>query len=194
MLAHSIAWRSSKPVDISYLILPQLPIKRRGLTEFTFSRYLVPWLCKYEGTALFADADMLVTADISELFNLKDESAVQVMKGQKRFEWPSLMLFDCAKCSNLTPDYIDNPESIPQKLDWASSVGDLPAEWNHCVGYTPKPAQTPKLIHYTKGLPCWPETKECDYSDLWWKELEHCNSTVSYQELMGNSVHAQSAR
>lgn len=132
---------------------------------------------------------MLVTGDISELFALKDDSAVQVMKGQQRFEWPSLMLFDCAQCTNLTPEYIDKPESIPQKLEWASSIGDLPPEWNHCVGYA-EPNPNAKLIHYTKGLPCWPETKESEHADKWWKELELCNSTVSYQELMGNSVHA----
>lgn len=189
-MAHSIAWRSSKPVPIFYLILNQLPIKRRGLTEFTYSRYLVPWLCDYKGIALFADADMLVQGDIAELFALKDESAVQVMKHQKRFEWPSLMLFDCAKCTRLTPEYIDG-QTIPQNMDWADTIGDLPKEWNHCVGYAEKPEQTPKLIHYTKGIPVWPETKGCDYSDLWWKELEYCNSTVSHDELMGGSVHVQ---
>lgn len=188
VLAHSISWRASKPVSITPLVLHQLPIKRRGLTEFTFSRYLVPYLCDYRGIALFVDADMLVAGDVAELFDLKDDTAVQVVKNKQRFEWPSLMLFDNAQCRQLTPEYIDSPQSSPQSLKWAPSVGDLPPEWNHCVGYDTLNPEA-KLIHYTKGIPCWPETKGCEHSDAWFKELQLCNSTVSHQELMGQSIH-----
>ena len=58
VLQFSIATRSSRPVTITPLIINQLPIKRTGLTPFTFSRFLVPWLCDYQGTALFLDIDM----------------------------------------------------------------------------------------------------------------------------------------
>ena len=190
VLAHSIFWNSSKPVQISYLILAQLPIKRMGLTQFTFSRYLVPYLCNYEGVALFLDADMVVNADISELFALKDETAVQVMQEQARFEWPSMMLFDCAQCKDLTPEYIDDPQTSPQGLRWAPTIGKLPPEWNHCVGYA-KPMENPKLIHYTKGIPIWDETRDCEHADKWWKHHELANSSVTYANLMGNSVHAK---
>lgn len=187
VLAHSIYSRSSSPVSIQPLVLSALPIERKGLTEFTFSRFLVPHQCDYEGIALFADADMLVQGDIAELFNLKDDTAVQVVKGKQRFEWASLMLFDCAKCKILTPEYIENPDNNPLSLKWAESIGELPAEWNHCVGYDhKKPA---KLIHYTKGIPCWPETKDCEHSAAWWEEFKKTNSTVSHEELMGRSVH-----
>lgn len=193
VLGHSISWRSSKPVSITNLVLAQLPMKRMGLTQFTFSRFLVPWLCDYQGLGLFLDADMVVTGDIAELFALKDESAVQVVKNKLRFEWPSMMLFDCSKCKVLTPEFIDDSSHNPLALKWAESIGELPSIWNHCVGYDRKQALTPKLIHYTKGLPCWPETKECDYSEIWWDEFKRSNSTVSYEELMGRSVHARGA-
>jgi hypothetical protein len=188
VLAHSIAWRSSKPVSITYLVLDQLPIKRMGLTQFTFSRYLVPYLCDYQGIALFLDADMLVQGDIAELFSLKDSSAVQVVKNAQRFEWPSMMLFDNSQCTRLTPEYIER--GSPQSFEWAETVGDLPAEWNLCVGYD-QPNPDAKLIHYTQGLPIWPETKGCEHSKAWLDELNLCNSSVSFQELMGNSVHAK---
>lgn len=188
VLAHSIAWRSSKPVAISFLVLSQLPIARRGLTEFTFSRYLPPYLCNYEGISLFLDADMLVQGDISELFSLKDESPVQVVKGKHRFEWPSMMLFDNFKCRALTPEYVDDPVNMPQTLQWAGTIGELPGEWNHCVGYD-APNPKAKLIHYTKGIPIWPQTQNCEHAETWWKELKSMNSSVSHQELMGNSVH-----
>lgn len=150
----------------------------------------MPYLCDYRGIALFLDADMLVTSDVAELFDLKDDTAVQVVKNKQRFEWPSLMLFDNAQCRHLTPEYIDSPQSSPQSLKWAPSVGDLPPEWNFCVGYDNHPSMTPSLIHYTKGIPIWPETKSCDYAGLWWEQFRMANSTVSYAELMGGSIHA----
>ena len=57
---NSIYRRASKPVQITPLVLSQLPIDRSGLTPFTFSRFLVPWLCDYEGWALFMDCDFLI--------------------------------------------------------------------------------------------------------------------------------------
>ena len=42
VLVSSIQRRSSRPVAITPLLIHQLPIKRQGLTTFTFSRYLVP--------------------------------------------------------------------------------------------------------------------------------------------------------
>ena len=49
--ASSIVRAASKPVAITALTLKTLPIKRQGLTQFTYSRFLVPHLCNYEGRA-----------------------------------------------------------------------------------------------------------------------------------------------
>ena len=57
-LASSIYKTAKRPVAITPLILETLPITRRGLTPFTFSRFLVPWLCDYSGPAIFMDADI----------------------------------------------------------------------------------------------------------------------------------------
>ena len=186
VLAMSIARRASKPVSITPLVLSTLPITRRGLTEFTFSRYVVPWLCNYEGKALFLDSDMLCLGDITELFNLPNHEAVSVVKNAQRFEWPSLMLFNCNKCYSLSPEFVQNDN--PQSLKWAVDIGDLPAEWNHCVGYD-KRMENPKLVHYTMGIPVWKYTAQCEHADKWHAEHDFCNSTVTYEELMGNSVH-----
>lgn len=193
VLHHSIVTRASVPVSITPLVLKQLPVTRRGLTEFTFSRFLVPFLCGYEGTALFLDADMLVTGDIAELFALADpQFDVQVMREQPKFEWASAMLFDCARCKILTPEYIDDTRHNPLTLDWATTIGDLPPEWNHCVGYM-APRNDAKLYHYTKGVPVWRETQNNREDTLWYREHKAMNGTVSYQELMGGSVHARTA-
>lgn len=187
VLQHSIVSRCSQPVSCTALKLDTLPLKKRGLTEFTFSRYLVPWLCDYQGQALFLDADMLCLGDVAELFAAADNSAVSVVKVAQRFEWPSLMLFNCEKCIELTPEYIE--ASQPQGLQWADRIGELPKEWNHIVGYDEmKPA---KLVHYTQGLPIWFETAQSDYALEWMNELKDMERTCTWKELMGASVHAK---
>ncbi len=194
VLCQSIFARSSKPVTISPLVLNTLPISRKGLTEFTYSRFLVPWLCDYEGPAIFMDSDILVLGDIAELFEYYDETkAVSVVKMEKRFEWSSVTLFNCGHPANkiLTPEYINDAEKCktPHLIDWCEEddIGELPATWNHCVFYDdPGPAF---LVHYTAGIPLFPETRGCEYSDEWMDEAQKANSAVSWQELMGNSVH-----
>lgn len=187
-LMHSLIKYSTKPLQITPLVLPTLPLNRVGLTPFTYSRFLVPYLCGFEGKALFMDMDMLALGDISELFDLMDDSEVMVSKNDLRFEWSSLMLFNCEKCSVLTPDFIQTTDKL-HGLEWANSIGSLPGEWNHLVGYDqPKPA---KIVHYTQGVPLFPETKGCEYSDEWWKLSTEATSALSWVELMGRSVHAK---
>lgn len=191
VLSHSIYKRSSAPVSITPLVLSQLPIKRRGLTEFTYSRYLVPWLCGYSGRALFLDADMLCLGDIKELFDITDTNCrdVCVVKNKERFEWPSLMLFNNSRCQILTPEYIEKEK--PQTFEWAvNGVCGLPDEWNHCVGYD-KENPKAKLVHFTAGIPCFPETQSCEFSKEWNQEAFSSTSSVGWKELMGNSVHAK---
>lgn len=190
VLQHSIAKNSSKPVAITPLILSQLPIKRRGLTEFTFSRFLVPWLCNFKGRALFLDADMVVTGDIAELFEMAGLNAVSVVQEQQRFEWASMMLFNCGACLQLTPSFIDNEKNGLLDLAWAPSVGDLPSDWNHCVGYKP-PREDAKLWHYTQGIPAWHETSGLPEDSVWHQAHQAATATVSWKDLMGRSVHAR---
>jgi hypothetical protein len=173
-----------------------LPITRRGLTEFTFSRWLVPFLCGYEGKALFLDADMVVTGDIAELFEAAkpdDPYCVWVNKDQARFEWPSAMLFDCEYCTTLTPEYVDNRANQLFDFAWAANgVGGFPAEWNHCVGYA-QPRLDAKLYHFTKGVPVWRETRGLPEDVVFHDAYKHMLHTVSHAELMGNSVHVKKA-
>lgn len=190
VLSHSITRRSTTPVSIGMLKLSTLPLTREGLTQFTFSRYLVPWLCNYEGWALFLDSDMLMLGDVTELFQLaQDQYSVMVVKNKQRFEWPSLMLFNCPKCRILTPNYVQDYPS-PQDFNWANGqVGELPSEFNHCVGYDePAPA---KLAHYTQGVPIWFETSESEYSKEWLDEMKDMERICTWRDLMAASVHAK---
>lgn len=196
VLQHSIHMASKSPVQVMPLWKHQLPITRFGLTDFTFSRYLVPWLCNYTGTALFMDGDMLVLDDINELFDLHNGASVSVVQDQDKFEWPSLMLFDCAKCCELTPEYVNDPASTPHDLtSWATDVGTLPKEWNVMVmASDPDKAGVlngAKVLHFTEGLPCFFETQDTPGAAQWHAAKKEMNHTVTWKELMGRSIHAQ---
>lgn len=191
VLQSSIIRRTTKPVSISPLILRTLPITRQGLTPFTFSRFMVPYLCNYEGWALFLDIDMLVLGDISELFDLADDKySAMVSKNEHKFEWASAILFNCSKCKVLTPEYVQKANNL-HSINWLSEhqIGDIPREWNHLVGYD-KPRPDAKLAHYTQGIPAFQETETSEYAKEWREELQFCNSTIPWLNLMGNSVHA----
>lgn len=194
VLAHSIWSFASKPVEIVRLDIRQMPIKRTSLTEFTYSRYCPPFLCDYKGTSLFLDADMLLLDDIWKLDAIAGEmpNSVCVVKNKLRFEWPSLMYFHNERCKKLTPEYIESGK--PQTFDWATEgVGELPQEWNHCIPYDGE-IESPKLVHYTAGIPCWPETSKCKYANEWNLVAKDSISTVSWDDLMANSVHAEVVR
>lgn len=190
VLQNSILRHATQPVSITPLILSTLPITRKGLTPFTFSRFLVPWLCDYQGMGLFLDADILALRDITELFDLAKEqdAEVSVVQNALRFEWSSMMVFDCAKCKVLTPEFVQANQDI-MKMSWAAHIGSLPSEWNHLVGYD-RARPSASLVHFTQGIPCWPETKDCEYSAEWQAELAVTNYASTWEALMGNSVHA----
>lgn len=199
VLAHSILTRATRPVAITPLVLDTLPLRRTGLTPFTFSRFLVPWLCNYQGEALFLDSDMLCKGDVAELFSLAtrpadcEHKAVWTVKRPERFEWPAVMLFDCGHPANrvLSPDYVAKAEKL-HFLPWLreDEVGTLPPEWHYLVLYDPPPVVAPKLIHFTGGVPVWPETHGCPFTQEYITEAKAAMGVVPWEQLMGRSVHA----
>jgi len=191
VLSHSILERATKPVSITPLVLPTLPLRRVGLTPFTFSRFLVPHLMGYKDWALFLDIDIMLRADIAELFALVDKKySVMVVKNDMAFEWASVMLFNCEKCETLTPEHVKTGGGL-LKMEWAhpEQVGALPSEWNHLVGYD-APRPDAKLVHFTQGIPAFPETQDSEFGEEWRVEAVKAFSSVPWKELMGNSVHA----
>lgn len=196
--AFSAAFNCSVPVSVTPLIQSQLPVKRKGLTEFTFTRYLIPWLCDYKGHALFMDADVLVRGDLAELPWEMSANVACVMhdtskvNGAKtRFERTSVMLFYNERCRALTPSYIES--GAPQSLEWAHDVYPLDSKWNHLVGYD-LPRPDAKIAHFTMGIPCFEETKADEYATDWRATLAQAGGTVPWAEIMGGSVHAQFKR
>lgn len=186
-----MAQAKKRPISVTPLILDSLPITRQGLTPFTFSRFLVPWLCDYEGWALFMDADMILNADISELFDLADDDcAVMTIDTPHGFERASLMLFNCAHPDNkkLTPVFVENCDIPLHQVKWTKNRGTIPSEWNHLVLYD-DPNPDAKLIHFTAGSPCFPETEMVEHAELWRHWFNQTMSIIPWDALMGRSVH-----
>lgn len=198
VLAHSLLEHSSIPLQIIPLKLDTLPLKRRGLTEFTFSRFLVPWLCHFEGVAVFLDADILCTGDLKYLpwdMQASPTFSLACADTKPAYERAAVMLFNCEHPDHakLTPEYIETTDEPLHLCKW-TEPHQLPNRFNFLVGYD-DPAwckgQTPTLIHYTKGVPAWPETANCDYADHWIDARARAfTPACDWSTIMGPSNHA----
>jgi hypothetical protein len=199
VLAHSIHARASQPVSIAPLMLSQLAgvltRERHALqsTDFSFSRFLTPYLAGYAGWSLFMDCDMLMLDDIARLWALRDDRyAVMVVKHdhvprettkflgepQTKYEkknWSSVMLFNNARCRSLTPDIVNTASGLElHQFKWLGDdalIGALPERWNHLVGYNP-PRTDAALVHYTLGGPYFSAYEDCEYADDWRRECD----------------------
>src|SRR3989344_1682255 len=109
---HSVIVRASQPVAITPLSLQNLGSlmtrERNALqsTDFSFSRFLTPYLCDYQGWSIFMDCDMLIMDDIAKLWELRDERyAVQVVKHNHQ---PREAI-----------KFLDAPQTPYQKKNWS---------------------------------------------------------------------------
>ena len=201
---HSIISKN-KNVDVQPLKLTELKDKGRywrdidklGSTEFTFSRFLIPELCNFNGWALFCDCDIVFINDVAELFAQADDKYAVMcakhdytpkegtkMDGQTqtvypRKNWSSVMLFNCGHPSNqkLTQDLVNSPDTTGKYLhrfSWLTDeeIGQFSHEWNWLVGWYKEPEDgTPKALHYTEGGPWFENYRNCEYNNIWKEEL-----------------------
>lgn len=199
VLAYSIHARASQPVSIAPVMLSQLKSvfhrERHPLqsTDFSFSRFLTPYLSNYAGWSIFMDCDMLMLDDIARLWAMRDERhAVMVVKHmhvpkeerkflnepQTKYEkknWSSVMLFNNAQCRALTPEFVNNASGLElHQFKWLGDdklIGALPPQWNHLVGYD-APRSDAALVHFTLGGPYFNEYRHCEYSQQWFAERD----------------------
>lgn len=205
VLAQSIIEHATMPVQFSPIVLLHLDRiftrERNALqsTEFSFSRFLVPYLSGFEGWSLFMDCDMLMRADIAELWALRDENAAvmcvkhdyqpkvetkflgQVQTKYEKKNWSSVMLFNNARCRALTPDFVNTATGLElHQFKWLESdseIGELPASWNWLVNeyeHDPK-AQN---VHFTDGGPYFDEYRNDDYAEEWFAMRERMLSVT----------------
>ncbi len=202
VLQHSIHSRSTSPVSITQVRLKQLQgifhRERHPLqsTDFSFSRFLVPYLCNYEGWAIFMDCDMLFLDDITKLWNLRDDRySVMCVKHDYRTDvqikflnniqtnytkknYTSMMLINCAKCHTLTPEYVNSTSGLDlHQFKWLSSddeIGIIDKRWNYLVDEYKFDGDMSKIsnLHYTNGGPYFEEYKNCSFAKKWFEERE----------------------
>lgn len=210
VLAHSILRRSSIPVSIAPLVRPAIKCvfdRQRGeydSTDFSISRFIVPYLCDFGGWAVFMDCDMLCLGDVAELAGFatlmdKYGSAVRVVKHQytpadrsrkflgepqtayERKNWSSVILFNNHLCRSLTPQYVGNAYGLDlHQFKWTDEwkLGELPHEWNYLVGEDNQTRKPPKLVHFTRGGPWFQGYESCEYAEHWRRELHDMTSTT----------------
>lgn len=191
----SILRHASQPVFIVPLVKEVLPVKKKeGSNDFNRSRFLVPYLCGFNGWALYLDCDVLLRDDIVNLFNMKDPFCdVMVVKhdyqtkhetkylgnaneNYPRKNWSSVILWNCGNFPNhvLTPEFVEDKSGhYLHRFLWLNDgrIGALPKEWNWLVGEYDH-NDNAKLLHYTVGSPCFPEYKDCDHSQEWHEEFQ----------------------
>jgi len=116
VLEHSIRRHTERRVRLCPLIdldLPEPEDPRQGSrTNFSFARFAIPELKRFQGKALYLDADMQVFRDIGELWDIPLEGATVAIQEElpehaveghkqgapaKRVKQSSVMLIDCAR-------------------------------------------------------------------------------------------------
>lgn len=160
-------------------------------TEFSHTRFLVPFLCQYKGWALFMDCDMIFQGDIKDLFAKCDNKYAvmcvrhnhrpaekEKMDGvqQTRYarkNWSSFMLINCAHPSNrlLTSELVNTkPGGWLHGFEWLNDgqIGHLGFEYNWIENCSPgMDVKDIKVIHYTLGGPWFDECQDVMFADIW---------------------------
>ena len=203
-LSHSLLKHATQPIAITPIRLENIKdifVRERlkiQSTEFAFSRFLVPYLCNYSGHAIFMDCDMLARADISELWRQRTTKyAVQCVQHDytpnstvkflnqpqtpyPKKNWSSMMLFNNAKCTTLTPDYVNSATGLElHQYKWLENeelIGKIDEKWNWLVGEYEYNSNA-KLVHYTEGGPYFKNYKNCDYAEEWFDTFKETTRT-----------------
>ena len=165
VLAHSIRRHTARTVDIRVIdngVAP-MPADPRvaPYTEFSFARFAIPALRGYAGRAVYMDSDMLVFADIGELWDTPMAGAtvaIEISSRQQtdRGKHAAVMLLDCAALdwnverivAGLGRDYDYNALMAIDPLLKGGQMRELIASgWNDLDMYR---AELTRNLHYTE--------------------------------------------
>ena len=194
----SVMAATTVPVSVTPLVKETL--EKDGVTiadgsnAFTYSRFLVAWLCGFQGWALFVDGvNMIARADLAELWAMRDRSkAVQVVKHDyktkhprkyvgtsmecanldyHRKQWAAVMLINCQHDAwlGLTPtelNHLDPLTLLQLKFLDDEDIGSLPPEWNWLCDEHGE-WDGAKLLHFTAGIPSMPAYENSAHSAEW---------------------------
>jgi hypothetical protein len=163
-------------------------------TAFSFTRFLVPALCQWNGIAMYCDCDFLWRGDIKFLVGEIDKSkAVSVVKhshappdeikmdGRRqtvyhRKNWSSLIIYNCSHPSNfmLTPSAVNSATGQwLHSFGWLHDheIGEIDKVWNCLSGIDTNEIQDPFVVHFTNGTPAMTGHENDPYADEWRRVL-----------------------
>eukprot|EP01100_Stratorugosa_tubuloviscum_P010804 TRINITY_DN46_c0_g2_i3.p1 TRINITY_DN46_c0_g2~~TRINITY_DN46_c0_g2_i3.p1 ORF type:complete len:285 (-),score=132.12 TRINITY_DN46_c0_g2_i3:131-985(-) len=207
----SLRRNSSIPVEV--IALKQKELRDRGVywrtkdpkqtTEFTYLRFLIPYLNNYQGWAMFVDDDFLFTGDIAELVaQCDDKYAVMCVQHEynpgvsvklagvsqepyPRKNWSSMVLYNCGHPANKILDLeVANSQTgaYLHRFTWLSDdlIGNIDKRWNYLISWYPQITGTglKGAIHYTEGGPWYPDYRDTDFSKEWFEELALYEATL----------------
>ena len=213
-MVHSILSRSSSPVSIVPINLANLrgiyrrPRDPKQSNEFSFSRFLVPYLCGYQGYAAFFDCDMMLRTDVTQLFDEADldpMKAVHVVKHDyepkddvkylntvqykyPRKNWSSVVVWNCGHPSNrkVTPDFVNTASAMDlHRFTWLKDdeIGGLDVRWNWLVGEYADPPKNVHNVHWTVGGPYFDEFRDADFAKEWFEERDRMGFCLQRSEV-----------
>lgn len=205
-MAHSILRRSSLPVAIVPLNIANMKDvynrerDPKQSNEFSFTRFLVPYLSGYEGMAAFFDCDQMLRTDVAELFELAASDplkAVHVVQhdytprdeikflntvqySYPRKNWSSVVVWNCGHPANraVTPEFVNTASPMElHRFQWLSDeeIGSLDARWNWLVGEYAEPPSDVHNVHWTIGGPYFNEYRNADFAEEWFAEHDRMN-------------------
>ena len=193
-LVQSIMNKATIPFDIVPLDIRNLPMYTRKMdgkqsNEFSFTRFLVPYLSSYKGISIYLDCDMMLRTDIGEVLKEVNDKPVYLVKhnyipknkykylGAKQYSyprknWSSFVVWNCSHDSNkLVTDSFVNTASAAKlhqfKFIKDDEIGELNVRWNWLVGEYNDPPDDVKNVHWTLGGPWLKEYKDVDFADEW---------------------------
>lgn len=195
----SLELHSSIPLEIAPIRQPEL--RRKGLysraadklssTEFSFTRFLTPYLAGYRGWAVFVDCDFLFRKDVAGLLDYCDPSKAlycvqhdyqpsettkmdgQLQTQYPRKNWSSFMLINCGheQVRALTPDIVNTASGLHlHRFNWLSDdvMGALPITWNYLEGWHgAADCEDPVAVHFTRGGPWFEQWQQVEYGSEW---------------------------
>lgn len=195
----SLLKHSSIPLEITPIV--QNDLRYRGIyqrepdalssTEFSFTRFLTPYLAGYKGWALFCDCDFLFRGDIAAITDYMDgakavmcvpheytpsETVKMDGKAQHQYprkNWSSFVLFNCEhpQVKMLTPEVVNTQTGMYlHRFQWLTDdlIGELPIAFNYLEGWHSKDdCPNPIAVHFTRGGPWFNEWQNVEYAAEW---------------------------
>jgi len=165
--------------EIKYLDIANIPEYTRSYanqnTEFTYSRFLIPYLENYEGFSMFLDDDFFfVETPLRMFYYMRPDDAVACIQ-YRQYEhvktkfngavnidypcklWSSMMFFNNGHedCKKLTPEVVNTWTGKQlHQFEWTDKISKIPEKYIFTEGYDdPVEKWHYTGIHYTRGGP-----------------------------------------